>query len=107
MAWAGRPRSTAGGSRGRPAYRPDLKVGLSNLRDRCAGAAWRNGATERQPAVAGRAALMRRAILVSFTTCFVPLSAAAQWGPAATPVMQGPMTIEAIHSGFLAAPDVK
>src|ERR1043166_9045012 len=51
---------------------------------------------------------------------FVPLTAAAQPEslPAepqsdvaeqrrATPVMQGPMTIEAIHSGFLAAPDVK
>jgi len=50
---------------------------------------------------------MRRAILVSVMACFVPLSAAAQSGAAATPVMQGPMTIEAIHSGFLAAPDVK
>ena len=50
---------------------------------------------------------MRRAILVSVMTCAVPLSVAAQSGAAATPVMQGPMTIEAIHSGFLAAPDVK
>ena len=48
---------------------------------------------------------MRRAILVSVMTCFVPLTAAAQPGAAA--VMQGPMTIEAIHGGFLAAPDVK
>ena len=63
---------------------------------------------------------MRRAILVSVMACLVPLTAAAQPEslPAeaqstaaeqrrATPVMQGPMTIEAIHSGFLAAPDVK
>ena len=50
---------------------------------------------------------MRRAILVSVMTCFVPLSAAAQPGAASTPVTQGPMTVETIHSGFLAAPDVK
>jgi hypothetical protein len=50
---------------------------------------------------------MRRAFLVSVIAWFVPLNAAAQPRAAATPVMQGPMTIEAIHSGFLAAPDVK
>ena len=50
---------------------------------------------------------MRRALLVSVMTCLVPLSAAAQPGAAATSAMQGPMTIEAIHSGFVAAPDLK
>ena len=74
---------------------------------------------------------MRRALLVS-VMAFVPLTAAAHPEAAApdylsaeapsakvegqsrtaeqrraTPVTQGPMTIEAIHSGFLAAPDVK
>jgi hypothetical protein len=50
---------------------------------------------------------MRRAILVGVMACFVPLSAAAQSGATATPVTQGPMTVEVIHNGFLAAPDVK
>ena len=50
---------------------------------------------------------MRRAILVSVITCFVPLSAAAQSRVAATPAMQGPMIVETVHSGFLAAPDFK
>jgi hypothetical protein len=74
---------------------------------------------------------MRRAILVSVMAWLVPMSAAAQPGslPAdlsaearsakveaqssaaeqrrATPPTQGPMIVETIHSGFLAAPDVK
>jgi hypothetical protein len=50
---------------------------------------------------------MRRAILVSVMAWLVPLSAAAQPGAAAAPVTQGPMIVEQIHSGFLAAPDVK
>jgi len=51
--------------------------------------------------------VMRRAILVSVMTCVVPLSAAAQSRAAATPATQGPMIVETIHSGFLAAPDFK
>jgi hypothetical protein len=50
---------------------------------------------------------MRRAILVSVIAWLVPLSAAAQPGGVATPRTQGPMIVEPIHSGFLAAPDVK
>ena len=50
---------------------------------------------------------MRRAILVSVIGWLVPLSAAAQPGSVATPRTQGPMIVEPIHSGFLAAPDVK
>jgi hypothetical protein len=50
---------------------------------------------------------MRQAILVSVMAWLVPLSAAAQPGTGATPRPQGPMTIEQIHSGFLAAPDFK
>ena len=50
---------------------------------------------------------MRRAILVSVIAWLVPLSAAAQPGAVATPRTQGPMIVEPIHSGFLAAPDVK
>lgn len=50
---------------------------------------------------------MQRALLVSVMAWLVPMSAAAQPGAAATPVTQGPMTVEMLHSGFLAAPDVK
>ncbi|SRR6266487_366740 len=50
---------------------------------------------------------MRRAILVSVIGWLVPLSVAAQPGAVATPRTQGPMIVEPIHSGFLAAPDVK
>ena len=50
---------------------------------------------------------MRRAILVSVMAWLAPLSAAAQSRAAATPPTQGPMIVETIHSGFLAAPDVK
>src|SRR5206468_4794908 len=48
MAWPRGTGSTDGGNVGRLAHRPDLEVRLSDVRDRSAGAAWRNGAAERQ-----------------------------------------------------------
>jgi hypothetical protein len=51
--------------------------------------------------------MMRPTILVAFIACLIPLSAAAQPAPSPTPRTQGPMIIEQIHSGWLAAPDVK
>lgn len=51
--------------------------------------------------------MMRRTILVAFIACLIPLSAAAQPAGSTNPRTQGPMTIEQIHSGWLAAPDVK
>lgn len=51
--------------------------------------------------------MMRRRLLVSVIAWLVPIGAAAQPGGAATPRTQGPMIVEPIRSGFLAAPDVK
>jgi len=51
--------------------------------------------------------MRRRTTLVALLACLVPLSAAAQPAGSTTPRTQGPMIIEPIHSGFLAAPDVK
>jgi hypothetical protein len=50
---------------------------------------------------------MRRALLVSVMAWLVPLSAAAQQGAAAAPRTQGPMIVEPIRDGFMAAPDIK
>ena len=51
--------------------------------------------------------MRRRIALVALGACLVPLSAAAQPAGSTTPLTQGPMIIEPIHSGWLAAPDVK
>ena len=51
--------------------------------------------------------MRRRATLVAIVACLVPLRAAAQPAGSTTPRTQGPMIVEPIHSGFLAAPDVK
>jgi hypothetical protein len=51
--------------------------------------------------------MMRRATLLALMAWLLPLGAAAQPGGAPTPRSQGPMIVEPIHSGFLAAPDVK
>jgi hypothetical protein len=51
-----------------------------------------------------------RAIGAGVVFCLLPIAAAAQSGGAATTASQpsqGPMIVEQIHSGFLAAPDVK
>jgi hypothetical protein len=50
---------------------------------------------------------MRRALIVTVIAWGVPLCAAAQPGATGTPRSQGPMIMEPIHSGFLAAPDIK
>ena len=49
---------------------------------------------------------MRRTVIACVAAFLVPMTAAAQSG-SATPRTQGPMTIEPIRSGFLAAPDIK
>ena len=51
--------------------------------------------------------MRRRATLVAVLVCLVPQSAAAQPAGSTTPRTQGPMIVEPIRSGFLAAPDVK
>ena len=51
--------------------------------------------------------MRRRTTFVALIACLVPLSAAAQPAGTTTPRTQGPMLVEQIHSGFLAAPDVK
>src|SRR4030095_9395386 len=88
------------------AHRSDFQGRLSHLHHRRAGPSRRDLAAERQPAVAGRA-MRRRTTLVALIACLVPLSGAAQPAGTTTPRTQGPMLVEQIHSGFLAAPDVK
>ena len=51
--------------------------------------------------------MRRLTTLVALIACLVPLSAAAQPAGTTTPRTQGPMIIEPISSGWLAAPDVK
>jgi len=51
--------------------------------------------------------MKRLTTLVTLIACLVPLSAAAQPAGSTTPLTQGPMIIEPIHSGWLVAPDVK
>lgn len=51
---------------------------------------------------------MMRTSIAAFIVWSVPLVAAAQSGGGTpTPISQGPMTVERIHSGFLFAPDIK
>ena len=49
---------------------------------------------------------MKRAFAAALMFGLLPIAASAQ-APAAAPASQGPMIVERIHSGFLAAPDVK
>src|SRR5580765_7177053 len=52
---------------------------------------------------------MMRASAAAFILFLLPIAASAQTPPAASaaPADQGPMIVERIHSGFLAAPDFK
>ena len=45
--------------------------------------------------------------IASIVFCVLPIAAAAQTGAGAAPANQGPMTVERVHGGFLAAPDFK
>ena len=56
---------------------------------------------------------MIRSLSAAMALCLLPIAAAAQTGGAAaldlggSPISQGPMIVEQVHNGFLAAPDFK
>src|SRR6185312_9114687 len=92
--------------RRRVAHRRDSQERLSHLRDPDRSPARRDHAAERQPA---ERAVTRLAFAGALLAASLPLTASAQTAADATqpPVNQGPMTVERIHSGFAAMPEVK